>query len=55
MGVWRSNAHLLTVVFFLLVLIGDAFRFFRFCQQARGKIVAFGGVPGKGLLTPGLG
>lgn len=55
MGVWRTNAHLLTVVFVLLVLIGDAFRSFRFCQQARGKIVVFVGVPGKGLLTPGLG
>ena len=39
LGVWHSNAHLLTVVFFPLVLIGDAFRSFRFCQQERGEIL----------------
>lgn len=32
------KAHLLTVLFFPLVLIGDAFRSFGFCQQGRGKI-----------------
>lgn len=35
LGVWSSNARLLTVVFFPLVSIGDAFRSFAFCQQEK--------------------
>lgn len=36
---WSSNAHLLTVVFYSLVLVGEAFRSFRFCQRERGKLL----------------
>lgn len=37
LGVWSSNAHLLTVVFVPLVSIGDAFRSFGFCQEGGKK------------------
>lgn len=54
LGVWSSNARLLTVVFFPLVSIGDALDRLRFVSRKKGEIIAFWRVPGKGLQTPGF-